>query len=195
MALFSIHSSLKSSERPTMILGIDIGVSGALALLNPQGELVDVYDMPCLVDGVRTKSGKNRHTVNAPLLAELVYKTHATKAFVERVGPMPKEGAVSAFAFGDCKGVVRGVLAAAAIPCLFITPPQWKRVVGIPPGKLGAKDAARSEALRRWPKMAAMFALKKNDGRAEAALIGLAGILAFDNVAPIADIPLVAGRA
>ena len=181
-----------------MILGIDIGVSGAIALLSPAGELIDVYDMPCLLDGVRTKAGKNRCTVNAPLLAELVYKTHATKAFVERVGPMPKEGAVSAFAFGDCKGVVRGVLAAAAIPCLFITPAQWKRAVGIPPGKLGAKDQARSEALRRWPAHAARFKLKKDDGKAEAALIGLAGLLAFNDVielVPLANLQAVAGRA
>lgn len=180
-----------------MILGVDIGVSGALALLSPNGDLVDVYEMPCLLDGVRTKSGKNRRTVNAPLLAELVYKSHATKAFIEKVGPMPREGAVSAFAFGDCKGVIRGVLAAAAIPALFITPAQWKRVVGIPPGKLGAKDQARSEALRRWPQHAARFKLKKDDGKAEAALIGLAGLMKFNDV--VEFVPpgpsLLAGRA
>lgn len=152
------------------VLGIDIGIQGALALLTDRGELVDVWTMPCLRDGP-----KNRQTINAPLLAELVYKTHATRAFVERVGPRPGEGAVGAFQFGDCKGVVRGVLAAAAIPALFIQPAQWKRVVGIPPGK-DMKDAARSEAIRRWPSHAGKFALKKDDGKAEAALIALAGM-------------------
>ena len=93
------------------VLGVDIGVTGGLALLSEQGELADVFEMPCLHDGPR-----NRRTINAPLLAELVYRTHATRAFIERVGPRPMEGAVGAFAFGDCKGVIRGVLAAAAIP-------------------------------------------------------------------------------
>lgn len=159
----------------TTALGIDIGVRGALALLTDQGELVDVWEMPCLHDGPA-----KRQTINAPLLAELIYKTHATRAFVERVGPRPLEGVVGAFAFGDCKGVVRGVLAAAAIPAIFIQPAQWKRIVGIAPGKDGAKDAARAEAIRRWPGQAGRFALKKDDGKAEAALIAVAGLLQFD---------------
>ena len=154
-----------------MILGIDIGVSGALALVDQSGELLDVWDMPCLHDGP-----KNRQTINAPLLAEIVYKSHATKAFVERVGPRPMEGPVGAFAFGDCKGVVRGVLAAAAIPTLFIQPAQWKRVVGIAPGT-DMKDMARSEAIRRWPAQAGLFARKRDDGRAESALIAIAGLM------------------
>jgi hypothetical protein len=159
----------------TYVLGIDIGVTGGIALLNEAGALIDVYVMPCLHDGP-----KNRRTINAPLLAEIAYKSHARTAFIERVGPRPQEGAVGAFAFGDSKGVIRGVLAAAAIPTVWISPPQWKRVVGIAPGSAGAKDAARAEAIRRWPSQAGRFALKNTDGLAESALIGLAGLLAFD---------------
>jgi crossover junction endodeoxyribonuclease RuvC len=73
-------------------------------------------------------------------------------------------------------GVIEGVCAAAGLPVTFLTPPFWKRAVGIPPGKDGAKDAARSEALRRWPDKAALFARVKDDGRAESALIAFAGI-------------------
>jgi crossover junction endodeoxyribonuclease RuvC len=51
------------------------------------------------------------------------------------------------------------------------------RVIGIAPGKERAKDRARSEAIRRWPGHAALFARVKDDGRAEAALIGVAGLL------------------
>jgi hypothetical protein len=39
-----------------------------------------------------------------------------------------------------------------------------------------SKDAARSEAIRRWPDHAAPFARVKDDGRAESALIGIAGM-------------------
>ncbi|HEX3521255.1 MAG TPA: hypothetical protein VHT52_04120 [Stellaceae bacterium] len=153
------------------ILGIDIGVKGALALINEAGALLEVWDMPCLNDGP-----KNRRTVNAPLLAEIIYKSHATIAVVERVGPRPGEGSVGAFAFGDAKGVVRGVLAAAAIPGDYLTPAQWKRAVGLPPGKEGAKDRSRSEAIRRWPLRAETFKRKLDDGRAESALIAIAGL-------------------
>jgi crossover junction endodeoxyribonuclease RuvC len=59
----------------------------------------------------------------------------------------------------------------------FITSPSWKRLGGIAPGKDGAKDAARSLAIRRWPDKSTWFARVKDDGRAEAALIGVAGLM------------------
>jgi hypothetical protein len=173
--LANADGTLKGRPMTTYVLGIDIGVTGGIALLNEAGALIDLFVMPCLHDGP-----KNRRTINGPLLAEIVYKSHARTAFVERVGPRPREGAVGAFAFGDSKGVIRGVLAAAAIPTVWLTSPQWKRVVGVAPGKEGAKDAARSEAIRRWPSQAGRFALKNTDGLAESALIGIAGLLAFD---------------
>lgn len=157
------------------VLGIDIGVSGAVAILSDAGELISVHEMPCLHDGP-----KKRRTINAPLLASIVFQSHATRAFVEHVGPRPMEGVVGAFAFGDSKGVVRGVLAGAAIPVIWITPPSWKRVIGIAPGKDGAKDEARAQAIRRWPSMAELFRHKNDDGLAEAALIAVAGLTAFD---------------
>jgi crossover junction endodeoxyribonuclease RuvC len=40
-----------------------------------------------------------------------------------------------------------------------------------------AKDAARGAAIARWPAKAALFARVKDDGRAEAALIALAGLM------------------
>jgi hypothetical protein len=152
-----------------LVLGIDVGNSGAVVL--EEGDLLEVFDMPILRDGV-----KRRPAVNAPLLAELVRKAHATKAYVELAGPRPGEGAVQGFAFGRSRGVIEGILAAAGVPVRFLTPPTWKRAVGLPPGREGAKDAARSEAIRRWPGKAALFARVKDDGRAEAALIAVAGL-------------------
>ena len=152
----------------SVILGIDIGASGAIALLTPDGELVDVFDMPVLNDG---PSG--RRAVNPPLLAEIVFKPHASKAFVEYVGARPGEGVVGAFAFGRSRGVVEGVLGSVGVT---IAPAAWKRAVGLPAGREGAKDAARSEAIRRWPAKAALFARVRDDGRAEGALIALAGL-------------------
>lgn len=155
-----------------LVLGIDIGSRGALALVDAEtGELIEVHDMPVLADGP-----KGRAAVNAALLAELVYRVHAGHAFVEAVGARPGEGAVGAFAFGRCRGVVEGVLGAAGVPATHLTPPVWKRTVGIPPGRDGAKDAARSEAIRRWPGKAGLFARVKDDGRAEAGLIAVAGL-------------------
>jgi crossover junction endodeoxyribonuclease RuvC len=152
-------------------LGIDVGASGAIAVLNGD-DLAAMHDMPCLKDGPA-----KRRTINAPLVWDIVFQSNAVRAYVELVGPRPGEGAVGAFAFGRSRGVIEGVLAAAGIPVVFIAPASWKRAVGIAPGKDGAKDAARSQAIRRWPTKAALFARVKDDGRAEASLIAVAGLL------------------
>ncbi|MGD0187799.1 MAG: hypothetical protein ABSC25_21485 [Roseiarcus sp.] len=165
-------TALLSSTAIRLVLGIDIGVVGALALLDASGELREVFDMPCLADGPA-----GRRNVNAALLAEIVAKSHATRAFVEFVSSRPGEGAVGAFSFGRSRGVVEGVMAALGLPVAFLTAPTWKRAVGIAPGKQGAKDAARSEAIRRWPSHASLFSRVRDDGRAESALIAVAGLL------------------
>jgi crossover junction endodeoxyribonuclease RuvC len=85
-----------------MIIGVDLGTGGALALLTPQGDLIEVADVPVLRD-----SPKNRPAVNAPLLADLIWKWHAAEAFIEYVGSRPGEGAVGAFAFGRSRALWR----------------------------------------------------------------------------------------
>jgi crossover junction endodeoxyribonuclease RuvC len=152
-----------------MIIGIDIGVTGGIAVLDKSGALVEIHDMPTLQDGPA-----GRRAVNAPLLAAIIFKSHADQAFVEHVGARPGEGAVGAFSFGRARGVIEGTLAAAGVPCAFITPACWKRAVGL---TLASKDAARAEAIRRWPNHAELFARVKDDGRAEAALIAVAGLV------------------
>ena len=155
----------------SLMLGIDIGSQGAVALLTTAGELLEVADMPILRDGP-----SRRPNVSAALLADIISKMQAGKAYVEFVGARPGEGAVGAFAFGRSRGVIEGVCAAAGLPIAFLTPACWKRTVGIAPGKDGAKDAARAEAIRGWPAKAALFARVRDDGRAEACLIAMAGL-------------------
>jgi crossover junction endodeoxyribonuclease RuvC len=129
-----------------ILLGVDIGNQGAVALIDEAGELIEVCDMPCLDDGP-----KGRPSVNAPLLAAIVARAGASRTFVEFVGPRPGEGAVRGFAFGRCKGVLEGVLAAHGVPVTFLMPAAWKTAIRTPPGKVWAKDAARSAARRGRP--------------------------------------------
>ncbi len=157
--------------RARIVLGVDIGRSGALALLTGMGDLVFVADMPVLSDGPA-----GRPAVNAPLLANILRQWGPTQAFVEFVGARPGEAPSGAFAFGRSRGVIEGVLGCMGVPSKLLTPPTWKRAVGIPAGK-GTKDLARSEAIRRWPARADLFAAKGDDGRAEACLIAVAGMM------------------
>jgi len=93
-----------------IFLAIDIGLTGAIARVDADKRLIGVDDLPVLADGPAC-----RRTINGPLLAELVFKSHAIRAFVETVGPRPGEGAVGAFAFGRSRGIIEGVLAAAGV--------------------------------------------------------------------------------
>jgi crossover junction endodeoxyribonuclease RuvC len=152
------------------IIGIDPGMAGALSLVAGSGELVAIEDMPVLADGAN-----GRRTVNAPLLADLIRRWGPDHAFIELITARPTDAKVAAFAFGRCRGALEGVLGALGIPVTMITVPSWRRLVGLPAG--ATKDMARSEAIRRWPSMASCFARKRDDGRAEAGLIGAAGLL------------------
>ena len=96
-------------------------------------------------------------------------------AFMELVSAMPGQGVSSSFNFGRSRGVVEGILASYHIPVSFITPAIWKKLIGIPAGS--SKDVSRSRAIARWPTQADAFKLKKWEGRAEAALIGVAGLI------------------
>jgi crossover junction endodeoxyribonuclease RuvC len=157
------------------IIGIDIGLEGAVAVLDMEGTLLAVEDMPPLADGTA-----KRRTINSILLAAILPE-HAAPgkpiehAYIEFVSVRPGEGAVGAFAFGRCRGIVEGVCGALSIPVSFITPASWKRAVNLPPGT--DKDRSRSMAIARWPQHAEWFKRKMDNGRSDAALIAIAGLM------------------
>jgi crossover junction endodeoxyribonuclease RuvC len=152
-----------------MILGIDPGAHGAIAVLSPTGELLGVHDMPT----VEVAVGKGKRTRLAEAaLAGLIKEAGATHAFVERVSAMPGQGVSSMFAFGEALGIAKGILAALAVPTTHITPQQWKRAMRVTDDKGGC----RLRAMQLFPASAAQFSRAKDDGRAEAALIALHGI-------------------
>src|SRR5580658_5344685 len=126
-----------------MIVGTDPGVSGALALMDDDGRLLGVEDMPVLEDGV-----KGRRTVNAILLASILKRWAPRHLFVELIGPRPTDAKVAAFSFGRCRGAIEGVCGALALPVTMLAVPTWRRAVGLPTG--ATKDQSRGEAIRRW---------------------------------------------
>jgi hypothetical protein len=88
------------------IIGIDPGINGAIAEIDfDSGELLRISDMPTLIG----EGAKNRRAVNAPLLAQIIFNSHATHAYCELVGPRPTDGVVGAFGFGRSRGLVEGI--------------------------------------------------------------------------------------
>jgi hypothetical protein len=151
------------------ILGIDPGAHGAIAVLDATGALLEVVDMPV------TQEANGRTATNAPLLGGILARFHARVAFCEFVAARPTDAKTAAFAFGRARGCIEGACGVLGLPIVFLTPPTWKRIADIPPGAEN-KDLARTRAIARWPNLADLFARKGDVDRAEAALIGLAGL-------------------
>lgn len=154
----------------SVVLGIDPGVSGALAILDG-GRLAGVADMPTLA----AEGKKGRRIVDGPSLLRLLRRfssKHSGLACVlEEVRSMPRDGHVGAFSFGRGFGTIETALAACAIPYATVRPSVWKKRMGV----TADKDQARAIASRLLPEGATLWPLVKHDGRAEAALIALYG--------------------
>jgi crossover junction endodeoxyribonuclease RuvC len=151
-----------------LILGIDPGLSGALAFLDTTTDAVVIMDMPT-VEVVR--NGKTKREVSAALIADLVAGKGIVQAFVERVSAMPGQGVSSMFSFGRSVGVLEGVLAAYEIPTTLVTPQAWMKAMSVRAGK----DGSRERAMQLFPQYADQFARKKDNGRSDAVLIAKYG--------------------
>jgi len=80
---------------------------------------------------------------------------------------MPGQGVSSMFSFGRAAGIIEGVLAGFSVPFELIPPATWTKSMRT----FGGKDGSRQRAQELFPDYAHLFARKKDDGRAEAALL------------------------
>lgn len=160
-----------------IVIGIDPGKTGAVAVNHGDGW--EVFDCPTVqieAKSSRAKSGKSVRDVPDPTLMAESLREFAgadVHVYIERVGVMPKEGAVGAFNFGKGYGIWLGIIASYQFPHTLIVPQKWKKAMV---GTVKDKDASRQRALQLFPYLADKLKRKKDDGRAEAALIGEYGL-------------------
>lgn len=155
-----------------MILGIDPGISGALALLDDDDNVLFVRDMP-----TSAKTNGKGQQVNAYLLNDVVNEaimiTETANSHlhvhIEQVNAMPGQGVTSMFGFGRSLGVIEGIVAACGLRTIFVRPNAWKKQFGLR-GK--DKDASRTLAIEYHPEIANQLSRKRDCGRADAILIG-----------------------
>lgn len=151
------------------VLGCDPGLSGACCIEDTAtGERI-IFDIPVFT---LPRGGKNKREIDATSLAIILAKHYPIgHAFVEQVWSFPGQNSSATFAFGKTYGVILGVLAAQGVPITNVAPRAWKKALGVP----AAKDGARARASQLMPQIAATWARAKDDGRAESALIALWG--------------------
>ena len=152
----------------SLILGIDVGISGGIALLDGD-KLVAVHDMPTVSKNV---NGKKKRRIDARELYLLLQFEKLQHAFVEIVSARPNQGVSSMFAFGQASGIAEAIAWVMTPDVTGVRPNTWKKHFEL----IGKdKGASRELAIEKWPEHADRFKRVKDDGRAEAALIGLWG--------------------
>ncbi len=147
--------------------GIDPGLTGAVAIYE-NGE-ISLIDTP-ICEGSNGRKIKNEYSPGQmAAIFDPIGDKGQCHVFLEKVGPMPKQGVVSMFGFGKGYGIWIGILSALKIPYTLVTPQSWKKeIMG---GGAKEKDAARIRAQQLFPKLSADLSRKKDIGRADALLI------------------------
>lgn len=143
------------------IIGIDPGsVSGAFAVLDGDGSIIEVDDIPVVNRQVNAS-----HFARA--LHEIVNRDHTpVEVIIEDVWAMPRQGIASAFRFGVGVGLARGVILGMGFPLHAVTPTKWKKYFRLD----NDGEKSRDLAIRMWPQCRKL-SRKKDHGRAEALLL------------------------
>ena len=148
------------------IIGIDPGLSGAIAILENK-KVLNIFDMPIMAEGK-----KNKRQLNSAQLVDLLKKIVTEKdeiyVVVEQVNAMPGQGVTSMFNFGQTFGAIKGVCAALSLPIFFVRPSKWKKYFEL---INSSKDASRTKVIEMYPMLSNQLAKKKDVNKSEAILI------------------------
>lgn len=153
------------------ILGIDPGLTGAIAATDTRAGTLEIHDMPTMLHGVARTARQVIDEGTVLALFQLYAGMGYRDAVLESVGGLPGQSAPAAFNFGRGYGVLRMGLTAAGIALHPAAPATWKQHMRVPKDK----KAARQRASELLPTHAHLWPLVKHDGRAEAALLALYG--------------------
>ncbi len=137
-----------------MILGVDVGKHGALAVISITGDLLAVASF----------SGKTTEQI---VWYVYNYLPYTTNAYIEQVSSSPQQGVVSAFTFGKNYGALLGALYSHPKVVTKIRPSEWQGALGCLSG--GSKKSLLEFAKKLYPEehKAKMF----NKSSADAVLI------------------------
>lgn len=157
------------------VMGIDPGVKGALALIDPVACTVAVIDMP-LEAGT-----KGKDTVSATGVVQAIRAANPDAVFLEKVSASPQMGVTSAFSFGEGFGVVKAGSLALGSSLWLPRPQEWKSQTKTPKDK----KQATTRASQIVPSCHKLFYGPRGgafDGRAEAVLLAFYGCLVLKQV-------------
>jgi crossover junction endodeoxyribonuclease RuvC len=120
----------------------------------------------------------NKKKTISPYLVADILKEEAAPVYIEKVAAMPGQGVTSMFNFGKGFGVLLGAAAGLGLQTTQVTPQTWMKALKCQKGK----DANRQRACELFPQYSHLFSRKKDDGRADAALLAYYAISFVESV-------------
>ena len=148
------------------IIGIDPGLSGAIAILE-DNKVIELFDIPVMPDGKKNKRQLNSaHLVK--LIQDNIKGSQDVSMVVEQVNAMPGQGVTSMFNFGQTFGAIKGICAALGLPIFFVRPAKWKKHFEL---INSSKDASRTKAIEMYPQISDKLSKKKDVNKSDAILI------------------------
>ena len=149
-----------------IVVGIDPGLSGAIAILE-NNKVLNIFDMPVMAEGKKNKRQLN----SAQLVSTIKNNTKPDveiAVVVEQVNAMPGQGVTSMFNFGQTFGAIKGVCAALELPIFFVRPSKWKKHFEL---INSSKDSSRTKVIEMYPSLSSQLAKKKDVNKSDAILI------------------------
>ena len=148
------------------IIGIDPGLSGAIAVLE-NNKVLNIFDIPVMSEGKKNKRQLNSAQL-VKLLKDNISENEEVSVVVEQVNAMPGQGVTSMFNFGQTFGAIKGICAALDLPIFFVRPSMWKKHFEL---INSSKDSSRTKAIEMYPKLSNQLAKKKDVNKSDAILI------------------------
>lgn len=129
-----------------MIVGIDPGLTGGIAVLDRGGKLELLEALP-VVAGLL-----DVHKIASVLRWSDSRTVDYPDVYLELVGAMPKQGVSSTFKFGRTFGTLEGIVGALGFPLHLIRPKEWQKVAHLgTPGVADPKERSILAASRLYP--------------------------------------------
>jgi hypothetical protein len=129
-------------------VGIDVGVSGAIVVLDEEGRIVSVHKMPVDDEGLINSQALN-----------IIFNSYNDKncmCVIEKVGGRFGDSAFSAFNFGFSCGVTHSVLVESGIMFTYARPKEWQKHYDMKKNKGESQDA--------WKRRLKERSIKEFDG-------------------------------
>jgi crossover junction endodeoxyribonuclease RuvC len=161
-----------------IVLGIDPGLTGALAVVSREGSdgrvrLVSVIDVPII--------GEDAKREVSPTVLTFIQNNAPNAAYIERANWRPGQQAMAGFLYGGIYLSLRLAVRGCLVPLTSIESRAWKRAHDMPSRtedeQRQAKEDSRQRALHLFPEASESFGRVMDHNRAEASLIAYYGMM------------------